>query len=341
MNSDTLQKFIDTTSVTGFYDINNLPTDADGEEYTVLIEQTATSPAFLTYETTINIVEGDNRKDFLGIKKIPHPKIGGTIRDGDDISTKLEGVTVQFINKANDEVLDSDVTDINGYYESNIRFEPGTEIYKLIGEKEGCYARGGHAALQDWNYTITQPMFAKDTLKTFNWTLPQVVGKYGPGENDTITVSAFQIANMVKNQNIEHAMGRGALFNYEEFIADHSFRTSEEINQYIVDFKTAFPNANIIRTTSDYVLSTDDKQNYDYQNNYYPDSVITHADKGPDETWYQFSTINGELQILHAYVTLGGNQTGFNKETGRALGLGEVGYTSFMGDHGGAITNSR
>lgn len=339
MDSDETKQFIDTTSTTGTYVINNLPTDADGELYTVTIQPTANSPSFLDYETSITLFEGDNRNDFTDVKKIPNPKIAGIIRDGDSIANRLEGVTVQFVNKANDVVLDTDVTDANGYYKSNIAFSPGTEIYLLIGGKEGYYARGGPTTLQDWSEVIEQPMYAADTLQNFDWTLPRVVGKYGTGVNDTITVSANDIANMVKNQNIEHAMGRGALFNYEQLIANDPVVTSTMINQYIADFKAAFPNANIIRTTSDYVLTTQEKADYDYQTNYYPDSVITHVTSSGNETNFEYTTVNGFPQILHTYITLSGNQTGFNKETLRGLGMEEVAYESCMDNDGGPITN--
>ncbi len=290
-------------------------------------------------ETTHNFdytASPTNQQHDVVCDSLPHAKYQGTIRNGDDISEKLDGVTVQFVNKANDVVLDTDVTDANGYYKSNIALDPGTEIYLLIGGKEGFLARGG--TFTDWTKTVTQPMFATDTLQTYNWTLPQEVGTYGTGVDDTITVSALDIADMVYLNNIEHAMGRPALFNYEQFIADSPSATSATVNGWINDFKTAFPNANIVRTTSDYVLTTEDKQNYDYQTNFHPDSVITHVNLGINQTFNEFTTINGELQILYSLVTLSGNQVGFNKETGRSLGLGETAYAGFMSNSGSAIT---
>lgn len=323
-----------------YYDFGEIiPVYSEPESYDVeLAVEDGRGLMPTTHTTTIPIQSPWVQRNFV-IDSLPHAKLQGVIRDGDSIANRLEGVTVQFVNKANDVVLDTDVTDANGYYKSNITFSPGTEIYLLIGGKEGYLARGGPTTYVDWSEVIEQPMFAADTLQNFNWTLPRVVGKYGEGVNDTITVHPYNIAAMAKNQNIEHAMGRGANFNYEQFITNSPSVTSTTVDGWINDFKAAFPNANIVRTTSDYVLTPEQIQNYDHQTNYYPDSVITHIDLGANQTSNKYTTINGELQILYSEITLSGNQIGFNKETGRGIGLGEVGYDSFMDNDGGPITN--
>ncbi|MCF7799203.1 T9SS type A sorting domain-containing protein [Candidatus Woesearchaeota archaeon] len=352
MQKNTTKQFIDTTDAGGVYDLYNLPTDADGEDYNVHIEPTATSPPFLPYDTTLTIFAGENREDILGIQKIPHSKINGVIRDMDALMSidgtlqdeaiaRLPGVIVEFMNDPNntpydftdDVELDRDTTDANGYYESNIRFTPGTEIYLNIGGKAGYYARGG--TINDWRYTITEPDVAIDSMKTFDWTLPRETGTYDFGANDTITLPAYQINMMTKNQNIEHAMGRGALFNYEAFLAE----LDKDIDQHIANFQAAIPNAHLIRTMNNYHLTIEDEQNYNHQNNYYPDSVITFVSKGPNITSNNYTKSTGEWQILYSKITWGGNETGFNKEHGRAIGLGEVNYDSFMDEDGGPITN--
>lgn len=339
-NDNPTEQYLATTFNDGFsiyYDFGTtIPVYSEPEEYSVeLGVEDGRGFITTTHTTSIPVQSPWVQRDFV-IDSLPWQKIHGVIRDGDEIDTRLEGVTVKFMRKSDDSELDATISDANGYYKSNFAFTPNTEIYLLIGGKEGYYSRGGNQGLQDWNYEVQQPMYAPDTLLTFNWTLPRVVGKYGESVDDTITVSTRDIAS---SHNIENAMGRGALFNFEEFLNEHSYRTSEDINRFISEFKDAFPAADIRRIFNDYVLSNQEIIEYDYKTNYYPDSVITHCTNGPNITSWQYTIIKGDYQLLFCDVSLAGNQSGFNKEIGRALGLGETGYHGFMYDIGGPITN--
>ena len=179
--------FYDGMSI--WYDFGNtIPVYTNPENYDVeLIVEDGRGLIFTTHSTTIPVQSPWVQRNFV-IDSLPWQKIQGTIRDCDSIEYKLEGVTVKFYDTTNYSApIDTVLTDINGYYKSNIAFEPNTVIKMIIGGKQGYYSRGlfwnSNVVWRDWVYTVPHPMFAADTIATYNWTLPRVVGKYGLGVN--------------------------------------------------------------------------------------------------------------------------------------------------------------
>ncbi len=150
LDKDTLQQFINIASTTGVYLLDSLPTDADGEIYDITIEPTANSPPFLTYHTSVLIKDGDNRNDFLDVKKIPQTIdfIISTYNEKD--STALSNVLISyytvgsdgFTGTSDDEfvtsttsqnghaIIENMPTGTNGYFKAKMTSANADEYFK-------------------------------------------------------------------------------------------------------------------------------------------------------------------------------------------------------------------
>ena len=167
-STDTLQQYTQIADEYGVYDISNLPTDADGEEYIVRINSTATSPTFLPYETTTTIYEGNNRRDFTDIKPIPQKTdiLFSTYNEKD--STALSNVLISYylcgadgMPRTADDELSLQTTSENGH--ATLTLPTGQNGYfeaEMTGANADDYFKYSAANFD----TKNQILFANDTL---------------------------------------------------------------------------------------------------------------------------------------------------------------------------------
>jgi hypothetical protein len=169
MHADTLQQFEQLANEYGVYNILDLPTDADGENYIVRILPSETSQPFLPYETTTTIHEGDNRRDFTDVQSIPQKTDFNISTYNEKDSVALSNVLVSYylngpdgFPQTPDDILfaqttsangNATITDVpagsNGYFEAQMTGANADDYFK--------YSRARFSTPA----TITQP---SDTL---------------------------------------------------------------------------------------------------------------------------------------------------------------------------------
>lgn len=288
-----------------------------------------TNIIFKPLKKMVKLTKGENPQEQDEVEALPNPIIQGVVRDLFDTSIVLSNVLVEVYEYYTDTLIVSEITDINGYYQTT-EMPLNTEYYFKVHGNDGYMNRSKHSV----PFKMNGYEYVSDTLKTYNWLLI-------PHWKDGVYYSALEWKRYYHNTQLENAAGREILFYFEGF---NPYQDSC-INVYIDTLNAVF-NANIKRVYYDKPPRESDLNSYNVYTNYYKDSIINRGFTNGNQTVScQSSEPYGDGNIILSTcwfsASLDSRSSSMGKELGRALGFDQISIGMMAPDGGDIIPIDR